>query len=399
MTKRTPILAAPHRLLFLIGATQFMAMMAWWSIALLDLSGIGPRLPGAVAPSLLHAPIMLFLVLPPFFLGFLLTVVPRWSGFPDTGPGIFRPVAILLTAATVLLWLGLSGLIPAGSIAAFVLSGLGWLTAAVNIATLLIGERRAGRAPTWHGWSCLAALICGLFCLATAVTGILRLNGMLVHAANLGALFLFVLPIFVTVCHRMIPFFAGNTVEGYVRWRPFWVLGCYWIASLIAVAGYSLGLSAMAATGNLALALLTALMLFNWCPRSSAPPLLWVLIAGFGWAPAGFGLLAVSDLAAPDLARGALHVLTVGLAGSLVVAMVTRVTQGHSGRPLTMTTPAWSAFISIQVATILRLAANFMGEDLALLDVSAITLFIGLLPWGMRSAWIYATPRADGKPG
>lgn len=394
-----PLLSAPHRLLFLTGVVQFVAMMGWWSAALLDLSGTGPGLPGTLPPSLLHAPIMLFMVLPPFFLGFLLTVAPRWSGFPDTAPGIFRPVAGALVAATALLWAGLAGIVPAGVVAAFVLSGIGWLWTAVYIASLLIREWQAGRSPTWHGWSILAALFAGLACLATAVAGIVRLDGLLIHSANLGALILFVLPVFVTVCHRMIPFFAGNVVQGYVRWRPFRVLGGYWLASLLTVAGYIAGLFPLAAAGNLTLALLTALMLAKWLPRSAAPALLWVLIAGFAWAPVGFALLALSDLLAPDLARGALHVLTVGLAGSLVVAMVTRVTQGHSGRPLTMPATGWVAFIAMQATTILRLIANFAGEDLALLSVSALCLFAGLLPWGLRSAWIYVTPRADKKPG
>lgn len=396
---RSPLMSAPHRLLFLTGVVQFMAMMAWWSAALLDLSGAGPGLPGTVPPSLLHAPIMLFMVLPPFFLGFVLTVAPRWCGFPDTAPGIFRPVAAALVAATALLWAGLAEILPFGVLAGFTLSGIAWLWSAIYLASLLIRERRAGRAPTWHGWSILAALVAGLVCLAAAVAGIVQRDGLLIHSANLGGLILFVLPVFVTVCHRMIPFFAGNVVQDYVRWRPFRVLGGYWLASLLAVAGYVAGQFPLAAAGNLILALLTGLMLLKWLPRSAAPGLLWVLIAGFAWAPVGFALLALSDLLAPNLARGALHVLTVGLAGSLVVAMVTRVTQGHSGRPLTMTATGWAAFIAIQAASILRLMANFAGENLALLVVSALCLFAGLLPWGLRSAWIYLTPRVDGKPG
>ena len=33
------------------------------------------------------------------------------------------------------------------------------------------------------------------------------------------------LPVYVTVAHRMFPFFAGNAVPGYKPWRPMWVLG------------------------------------------------------------------------------------------------------------------------------------------------------------------------------
>lgn len=395
-----PVFAASHRGLFLIGTVQFAATMLWWSFALLALMGIGPQMPdGALPASLLHAPVMLFLVLPPFFLGFLLTVFPRWMNYPDTAAKIYLPVVMTLAMATVLFWLGLFSGYADVIFASFAFSGAGWLWALGYMLALLVKERQAGKPPTWHGWSCFTALYVGFMCLIASLTGLMKLDGALIHVANLTALGLFILPVFVTVCHRMIPFFAGNVVEGYIRWRPFSVLAAYWIASVLAAAGYLQGNFAIAATGNTALAALTGLMLWKWTPRAAAPGLLWVLVLGFAWAPLGFGLLSWTDLFAPELARAALHLLTVGLAGSLVVAMVTRVTQGHSGRALTMPPIAWIAFVATQAAAVLRLLAGFDGEDLALLTVAAFCLAIGLLPWALRSVRIYTRPRADGKPG
>ncbi len=394
------VLAAPHRGLFLIGMVQFTATMLWWSFALLNLMGFGPQLPESTVPaSLLHAPAMLYLVLPPFFLGFLLTVFPRWMNFPDTTAKVYLPVTSLLGVATVLFWLGLFDGSANLIVTAFALSGAGWFWALGYMLMLLVKERQAGTPPTWHGWSCFTALYSGLICLIASVAGLSKQDAALIHSANLSALGLFILPVFVTVCHRMIPFFAGNVVEGYVRWRPFTVLAAYWAASIMAAAGYFMGHFTVAASGNAALALLTAFMLWKWTPRTSAPGLLWVLVLGFAWAPVGFALLSWTDLFAPELARAALHLLTVGLAGSLVVAMVTRVTQGHSGRALTMPLVAWGAFIATQAAALLRLFAGFAGEDLALLMVAAFCLTIGLLPWALRSLKIYVLPRADGKPG
>ena len=342
---------------------------------------------------------MLFLMLPPFFFGFLLTVFPRWIGFPDTPAIVFVPVAVAHGTAFVALWLGLLGRTPTAIPAAFALVALGWLRGLAYMASLLLAERRAGKAPTWHGWSALAAMATGLGCLIAALIGIVKLDGLMVHGANLMALWLFVLPVFVTVCHRMIPFFAGNVVAGYVQWRPFRVLAAFWVASVTAAIAYVMQVSGLAATANAALALLTGAMLCKWLPRSAAPGLLWVLIAGFAWAPAGFALIAYADLFAPDLGRAALHTLTVGMAGSLTVAMVTRVTQGHSGRPLAMPTAGWIAFTFMQTAATLRLIAGLRHEDLATLAISALMLAAGLLPWAVRSAGIYLSPRADGKPG
>ena len=103
MVARAPLFAAPHRLLFLTGAFQLAAVLAWWSATLLDLQGIGLNLPQAVPAILLHAPILLFLVLPPFFFGFLLTTFPRWLGFPDSTAPVYLPVGTAFAAAIVAL--------------------------------------------------------------------------------------------------------------------------------------------------------------------------------------------------------------------------------------------------------------------------------------------------------
>ena len=133
--------------------------------------------------------------------------------------------------------------------------------------------------------------------------------------------------------------------------------------------------------------------------RSRAPGLLWVLLIGFAWAPASFALSAWTTLFAPQFSRAPVHLLTIGFALSLAIAMVTRVTQGHSGRPLTMPMVAWLAFAAVQAATGLRLLAAARGEQLSLLSSSALILSAGILPWALRAIWIYLRPRLDGKPG
>ena len=79
--------------------------------------------------------------------------------------------------------------------------------------------------------------------------------------------------------------------------------------------------------------------------------------------------------------------------------MVTRVTHGHSGRPLEMSAAAWIAFFSIQIAAILRVSAAIADEHGFLLISAAGAFLVGPLPWSLRHAKIYGTPRLDGKPG
>ena len=62
------------------------------------------------------------------------------------------------------------------------------------------------------------------------------------------------------------------------------------------------------------------------------------------------------------LGRGPVHAVSVGFFGSLLVAMVTRVTQGHSGRPLVLGRIPAIAFVGMQAVAVLRIASEFASN-------------------------------------
>ena len=72
---------------------------------------------------------------------------------------------------------------------------------------------------------------------------------------------------------------------------------------------------------------------------------------------------------------------------------------GHSGRPLVLGRVAAFAFIVVQLVTVTRVAAELVANAAALQLVAAIGWLVAFLPWVLRSAWIYLTPRADGAAG
>jgi uncharacterized protein involved in response to NO len=134
------------------------------------------------------------------------------------------------------------------------------------------------------------------------------------------------------------------------------------------------------------------------------PALLRVLFVGFAWLPVAFALYSVQSIwyaLAGDfiLGRAPAHALFIGFFGSLLVAMVTRVTQGHSGRPLQLGKVAGFAFIALQLCAVLRIIAEVVTDSLAWQAITAVCWLIAFLPWVVRSLWIYSTPRADGRPG
>jgi uncharacterized protein involved in response to NO len=46
-----------------------------------------------------------------------------------------------------------------------------------------------------------------------------------------------------------------------------------------------------------------------------------------------------------------------------------------------------------------RIVAEFVPDALAWQAAAALGWIAAFLPWVLRSAWIYVTPRADGNPG
>jgi uncharacterized protein involved in response to NO len=393
------LLAAPHRLLFLIGVLQLAAMMLWWLTVLSGLHlGMAAPAGGDIPQVLLHAPILVYLALPPLFFGFLLTVFPRWMGYPDLECESFAPVAGGYGLATLLTW----GALLSGNdrllAAAFASASLACLWGVSVLLSIALRERLDGKSPTWHGWSIVAAFVFGLIGQIALMAFLLNPAGSTLPLANDIGLWAFLLPVFVTVCHRMIPFFAGNVVAEYVRWRPYWVLGTYWGGTMLLLTGQLLDISLLRTAAAAILCALTALMSWKWWPHAKAPALFWVLIIGFAWAPVGFALQALSSLSLP-LGRAPEHALTIGFAGSLLIAMVTRVTQGHSGRPLELPLVAKIAFAGMQVTAIVRIAAALNEESGVWLVLSAAVFMVALLPWVARNALIYLAPRKDGKPG
>ncbi len=393
------LFAAPHRLPFLTGSVNLLVLAAWWLWQLAALHAGVTALPqGDLPPVLLHGPAMLFLIFPPFAFGFLLTVFPRWMGFPDLNARDFGPVSALLAAGSVIfqaaLWLGSDGALVAG----FGVLALGWLLGLQRLARVLAANRREGRPPCWHGCSALGALTFGLAGLLMEIVFIATLDPQAWQAGNRLGLSGFVLPLFLTVAHRMVPFFAGNVVANYAPWRPYWLLAVMWPLLLAQMAGQLGNMELLTFSASAALSVLTSLMLWKWWPRAKSPGLLMVLFWSFAWAPVGFAMNALLALGVP-LGRAPDHALFLGFTGSLIVSMVTRVTQGHSGRTLEMPMVAWLAFWSLQTTAMLRIAAALMDESPPQLLLAAALFLFGLAPWAIHHSKIYSSPRIDGKSG
>lgn len=104
---------------------------------------------------------------------------------------------------------------------------------------------------------------------------------------------------------------------------------------------------------------------------TAAEPLLLVLHAGYAWLALGAGLLGLALLdAVPQSA--AIHALTAGAVGTMILAVMTRATRGHTGRPLSADRATSAIYILVSLAAIARVAAVFAASwTMPLLIVSA----------------------------
>jgi len=392
--------AAPHRMMFFIGAGNVLLAMAWWAAWLAAQRWPGLQVPQAATyPGWLHAFVMQYQVLPSFFFGFLITVFPRWMGLPEVPRWRYLPVGVGMFGGQAMMLLGALGLEVALVVGLF-MTLAGWGSGVWILGRLLLAER--GR--TWHARSCFAAMLLGLF--GVACFGMLLMTGSpwwALVGIKLGS-FGLLLPVYLTVAHRMFPFFAGNAVPGYVAWRPMWLLAAFWVLAMVHLVLELLHAYAWLWLADLPMLSLSLRVLWRWWPRGRAPGLLSVLFVGLLWWPVTFALFSAQSLRYLGtgeflLGRAPAHALFIGLFGSLLVAMVSRVTQGHSGRPLKMYGLAWLAFGGIQVVAVMRIAAELMPDVLLWQALSAIGWLVVLAPWVARIGRIYLSPRADGKPG
>ncbi len=387
---------APHRVLFLAGATQGLLAMLWWA------ADLAARFGGLVAmptwplpPSWLHAVLMTYGFFPFFVFGFVMTAGPRWQGAaPVTGTAYLAPFA-LMAAGWLVFYAALRW--PSLLAPALLLVLAGW---GIGLGALLriVRAPGAGRA---HILAVSGGLTFGALLLAALAGFIAGGPGWLAHAAVRGGVWLFLLPVFTALCHRMLPFFSSAVIPQYRVVRPMWalwlLLACYGGHGALELAG----LPQWAWLCDLPAAATALWLSLAWQPvKCCAVRLLAVLHVAFAWLGLSLALHAAHGLmlffGAGSLGLAPLHALTLGFFASAVIGMVTRVTLGHSGRPLGADNAVWAVFWGMQAVALLRVAGEFFAS---LSLVAALGWLVCFGVWYAKFAPAYLLPRADGQPG
>jgi len=393
--------AAPHRLLFFLGMLQTVFVLVWWTLILgLRITGLATpptNVPGAWA----HAFLMLYGVIPFFIFGFLFTVYPRWMNGAPVSRRHYVASFLLLAGGLLLFYPGLY-LPPIVLVTALVLLLAGWGVALFSLYRVYAHARQRGPHERLLNLALAAGMLGIAVFLAAVLTGSARL---FVLSRELG-LWLFLVPVVFLVAHRMIPFFSQSTLMNYIVVRPAWG------PSLMAVcvtahAGFELsGLPQWRFLADLPLALAALHHSYVWqFRRSFHARLLAMLHIAFLWLGIAMSLYTAQSLVllatgTDTLGRAPLHALGIGFLASMIVAMASRVTLGHSGRALNADRLTWAVLLGVNASAVLRIAGEFLLPVASWLNLLAALVWLAaLLPWVLRYLPMYLQPRIDHTPG
>jgi uncharacterized protein involved in response to NO len=394
----------PHRFFFTLGALQAVVVMLWW---LADLAGryagLYAPLTWTVPPPWARAFLMNYTVFPFFIFGFLMTAMPNWTG--EAMPHRAHLYAGLpMALGVVLFYAGLA------TDARIVLAGvallvIGWTIGAAILASVVAANRGRDRFAV----GLTAVMFVGA--LAAAAFGAWLATGETAYAAasRHAGVWLFLVPLFLTVEPRLVPFSSSRIISAYVVFRPQWSM-----PFLVALAAVHFALELAGARGWLWLvdapmAAWVATLAVKWgltgSFRAQLLVMLHLALVAFAVALTLYALDSLATAAGHGgmLGLAPLHALTIGYFAATTVAMVSRVSLGHSGRALEADLLTWWAFLGVLATAGVRAVSDlwFVPPALRLgLSVAAALLWLAVfVSWAARYLPIYLRPRADGRPG
>jgi len=135
----------------------------------------------------------------------------------------------------------------------------------------------------------------------------------------------------------------------------------------------------------------------GWLVRSE--PLLWILHLALLWIPISLFMLALG-VAGWIPANLWIHGGGIGAIATLILGVMSRVSLGHTGRPLVLPRGMVTAFVLIQVCVLVRVVTGLGAVDWQLgISVTAVLWVIPFALFVWRYASVLTSARADGKPG
>ena len=365
MAASIPFFRGGFRPFFFGGAAWALIALALW---ICTLSG-EIDLPAALDPLAWHRHEMLFGFVGAVIGGFLLTAVPNWTGrLPIAGRPLGGLFALWIAARLALLFSGVTGL---------------WVAAIFDVGFFLVlGLLAAREVLQANNRNVPIVGMILLFGIADALDYLCDTT--VIPLPDIGwqlALSIVVLLISL-IGGRIIPSFTRNWMvkQGMKTGLPtqpgkfdLFVIGATALALLAWLSGPA---GTPIAIVVVAAAILQAVRWGRWSGfRTFADPLVLVLHVGYLWVPVGLTLLGFSLM---DLVprSAAIHSLTAGAMATMILAVMTRASLGHTARELKANAATVIIYLLATAGAILRVTAS-----LRLIDYNGGIEIAGLA-WG-----------------
>ena len=367
----------------LYSAILMVLWMLWWW------GSLGP--PTAFPPTAWHAHEFLFGYVPAIVAGFLTTAVPGWTGRPPAAGriliglfGIWAAGRLAVNLSAVVgypLAVGLSTAFPAvvaGVVGREIIAGRNLRNLKVVVLLALFAVSEAVYA--WEVWRDGSSTIGGRMAIASVLLLLTLVAGRIVPAFTANWLKTRGERVMPAPLARYDSFTVGIGALGLVCWIgdgqivPADVTG----AILLLSAGLHL------------------LRQLRWRPhRVMADPLVAVLHGAYLFVPVGFGLAGIAEIGGLEAAyRAAVHAWTVGAFGTMTLAVMTRASLGHTGRPLRASRATVALYLLVSLAAVARIAAALSPTWSPMLSVLAgIAWIAAFLGYAIEYGPMLLTPR------
>ncbi|EGA68176.1 hypothetical protein VISI1226_15586 [Vibrio sinaloensis DSM 21326] len=380
-----PLLRLGFRPFFLLGSVYAVLAIAVW--VWMFQSGQPSQLQ---VPALWwHVHEMLFGFAMAIVAGFVLTAVQNWTGINGTKHHRLALLVVLWLLPRVLFWT------PTPL----------WLISSIEALFLALTAYEIGvRVVKAKGWRNLFFVPLFILAIVANFASYAAIKGMppFPPSAVWQAMLWWFTLLLSIMGSRVIPFFTARRFN-FEKPQP--IVWLDWAANLPLVGLFILSFFPMtfAQLGQ-------PLMLFSgvahlirvsrWQPwRTLSEPLVWSLHATYLCIPVSLILRGVLDN--PFAAHNMLHLFAIGAIGGVILAMIARVTMGHTGRAIYQGPNMSLAFIAIIAAALVRSVGVALVPSSMLLwvNVSAGLWVLAFALFVYKFGSMLMRPRVDGHPG
>ncbi len=109
-------------------------------------------------------------------------------------------------------------------------------------------------------------------------------------------------------------------------------------------------------------------------------PLVWSLHVSYWCIPIGFIMLALSQITPTVSHSQAIHAITVGAMGGMILSMISRVSMGHTGRAIATGKTMTFALVAIVFAFVIRVFGSYWTTDYN--EVISTAVFFWVIAYG-----------------